>query len=453
MEPDPIPKDNRPEWLRALTEKSWNLELVISGAAIFLANYLPAAVDDMLRYYLENLVMDEDFKKISLPLLVYSFMKVVAWLLILTFVVHFVMRAFWAGVVGLHTVYTEGILYEKLPWQTDFTKAQMRERFGLLSDYILRLDRLCNQVFSTAFLIALLSIGICMAYIMFFLIMNVLPVFLGKALGLKVAIVLLSFFMILAFIPGLTQLAMRVPRLAALPWLKRLTAWSVRNSGHLLMPLVYRPMSYLNMTFTSQIPKKRLTGLLLFGTVVVVGGVLMTFTSTLLHLTGRTDLNTRDFFANNRNVYSFTGGFYDNIRPPQDRLPPVSIPTETPDGAFLRVFVDYPKLLDAALSKRCVFPVLPDSMPKAQQRIQTDSALMVCMTSFFRLSLNDSLIAQPGWMFHEHPVVGSPGVVAYLPTANFKNGKNVLTVQVPSSANPDSLRIYGQVPFWFAPEK
>ena len=212
-------------------------------------------------------------------------------------------------------------------------------------------------------------------------------------------------------------------------------------------------MSYLNMTFTSQIPKKRLTGLLLFGTVVVVGGVLMTFTSTLLHLTGRTDLNTRDFFANNRNVYSFTGGFYDNIRPPQDRLPPVSIPTETPDGAFLRVFVDYPKLLDAALSKRCVFPVLPDSMPKAQQRIQTDSALMVCMTSFFRLSLNDSLIAQPGWMFHEHPVVGSPGVVAYLPTANFKNGKNVLTVQVPSSANPDSLRIYGQVPFWFAPEK
>jgi len=31
MEPDPIPTDNRPEWLRALTEKSWNLELVISG--------------------------------------------------------------------------------------------------------------------------------------------------------------------------------------------------------------------------------------------------------------------------------------------------------------------------------------------------------------------------------------------------------------------------------------
>lgn len=51
----------------------------------------------------------------------------------LTFVVHFVMRAFWAGVVGLHTVYTEGIRYEHLPWQTDFTREQMRQRFGSLS--------------------------------------------------------------------------------------------------------------------------------------------------------------------------------------------------------------------------------------------------------------------------------------------------------------------------------
>jgi len=87
------------------------------------------------------------------------------------------------------------------------------------------------------------------------------------------------------------------------------------------------------------------------------------------------------------------------------------------------------------------------------KRIQMDNALITCMTGFFRLTLNDSIIAQPGWMFHEHPVVGSPGVVAYLPTANFKSGKNVLTVQIPSSVNPDSLRLYGQVPFWFGPKE
>ncbi|MBK6995929.1 MAG: hypothetical protein IPH31_13745 [Lewinellaceae bacterium] len=271
MEPEPIPTDNRPEWLRSLAEKSWNLELVISGAAIFLATYLPNAVDSMLRYYLENLVMDENVSKIVLPLMVYSFMKVVAWLLIITFVVHFVMRAFWAGVVGLHAVYTQGIRYEHLPWQTDFTKEQMRLRFGTLSDYILRLDKLCNQVFSTAFLIALMSFGICMAYIFIFLAMNVLPVFLGEIAGKRVSLIILSALMLLVFLPILTQWAMRVPRLAALPWVQRLTTWAVRNAAFVVMPLVYTPMNYINLTFTSHIPKKRLIATLLIGVSLLWG--------------------------------------------------------------------------------------------------------------------------------------------------------------------------------------
>ena len=290
-----------------------------------------------------------------------------------------------------------------------------------------------------------------MAYVFLFLTINVLPVFVGESLGTKISYGLMGFYMLLAFLPALTQLAMRVPRLAKLTWIQRLAAWAVRNVGNFLMPMIYKPMTYLNLTFTSQVPKKRLIGVLFFGMVVVMGGVLLNATSTMRHLAGQTDFNTRDFFAKSRGSNLFTGSFYDNIRSPEDRLPPVSIPTETPEGAFLRVFVDYPKLLDAALINRCALPVLPDSMPKHLKRTIIDSAQMVCMTRFFRLTLNDSLIAQPDWMFHVHPIVGSPGVVAYLPTANFKKGKNVLTVQVPSSQNPDSLRVYGQVPFWFAP--
>ncbi|MDZ4679663.1 MAG: hypothetical protein SGI94_04430 [Saprospiraceae bacterium] len=140
------------------------------------------------------------------------------------------------------------------------------------------------------------------------------------------------------------------------------------------------------------------------------------------------------------------------MRSPEERLPPISIPSETVEGPFLRLFIDYPKLLDAALSKRCITPVLPDSLPKHIRRDRLDSVHIACITDFFRLTVNDSLIVQPGWMFHEHPVVGSPGVVAYLPSTNFKMGKNVLTVLMPSSKNPDSLRVYGQLHFWYAPK-
>jgi hypothetical protein len=285
-----------------------------------------------------------------------------------------------------------------------------------------------------------------------FLTVNVLPAVIGKSAGKIGSLALLSILTAIAVLPALSILAIRSPRLASIPWLQRVATWSIHHAGGMIMPFVYRPMSYLNMTFSSNVSKTRLLLTISLGSVIMMGGVLLNFTSVMFHLSGRSAFTTRDFYSEGRNIHLFTGGLYDNMRSPLERLPPVSIPSELVEGPYLRVFVDYPKLLDAALLQRCTTPVLPDSMPRAVRRTIIDSTHLACMTDFFRLRLNDSLIAQPGWMFHEHPVVGSPGLVTYLPTANLKVGKNVLLVQVPASKNIDSLRVYGQVPFWYAPK-
>ncbi|MCC7465967.1 MAG: hypothetical protein IT261_06850 [Saprospiraceae bacterium] len=449
MEPNEPVTDNRPEWLRALTDKSWNLELIISGAAIFLANYLPDAVDNLLKYYLQNWVMDEDFTKISLPLLVHSYMKVVAWVLIGTFVVHFVMRAFWAGLVGLHAVYPDGIRYDKLPWVTDFTREQSRERFGSLADYILRLDRLANQVFAVAFLIALTSLGISIAYITVFIVMNVVPVYVGKVAGNWIIRAFLLFFVGLAFMPLVMQTLMKKPKWAEKPWVQKTAKWTMNNIGSIMMPFINRPLTYLNLTFNSQVPKKRLVMSLVIGFTLFLGVVITNFVATYLHLAGRNAFQNRHFYASSRNEYTLTGGVYDNLRDPNDRLPPVSIPSEVIEGAFLRVFVDYPKLLDAAIDQHCQSPSWPESLSKIVRRTKTDSAHLACLDAFFKLKLNDSLIVHPDWMFHEHPIAGSPGLVTYLPSKIFKSGKNKLLLQVPSSSKPDSLRVYGELYFWY----
>lgn len=452
MEPNEPVTDNRPEWLKALTDKSWNLELIISGAAIFLANYLPDAVDNLLKYYLQNWVMDENISKITLPLLAFSFMKVVAWVLIFTFVVHFVMRAFWAGAVGLHAVYTDGIRYEQLPWMTDFSREQSRERFGTLADYILRLDRLANQIFSVAFLIALTSMGISFGYLLVFSIINVVPVYVGKDIGKWISGVFLIMVSIMALLPMVMQSLMRSPTWSAKPWVQNLAKWTMQKAGFILMPFIYKPLTYLNLTFNSQIPKKRLLRnmFLCFG--VFFSFVVFTFVTTLTQLSGRNIIQNRQFYASQRNEHTLSSGVYDNLRSQSDRLPPVSIPTEVVEGPFLRVFVDYPKLLDAAISQHCQTPHWPDSLSKQQRRFRSDSVHISCLDAFFKLKINDSLMVHPDWMFHEHPVAGSPGLVAYLPSKTFKPGKNKLLVEVPSSSKPDSLRVYGELYFWYEPE-
>lgn len=452
MEPNEPVTDNRPEWLKALTDKSWNLELIISGAAIFLANYLPDAVDNLLKYYLQNWVMDENISKITLPLLAFSFMKVVAWVLIFTFVVHFVMRAFWAGAVGLHAVYTDGIRYEQLPWMTDFSREQSRERFGTLADYILRLDRLANQIFSVAFLIALTSLGIAFGYVLVFTIINVVPVYAGKEVGMWISGTFLFLVAIMALLPMTMQSLMRSPTWASKVWVQKLAKWTMQKAGFILMPLIYKPLTYLNLTFNSQIPKARLLRNMILSFVVFFGFVLFTFATTLMHLSGRNTFINRHFYAQQRSAQTMIAGVYDNLRTPSDRLPPVSIPAEVVEGPFLRVFVDYPKLLDAAISQHCQTPQWPDSLSKQARRFKTDSVHISCLDAFFKLKVNDSLMVHPDWMFHEHPVAGTPGLVAYLPSKNFKAGKNTLKVQVPSSSKPDSLRVYGELYFWYEPE-
>ncbi|MBL7809841.1 MAG: hypothetical protein JNN28_18615 [Saprospiraceae bacterium] len=452
MEPNEPVTDNRPEWLKSLTEKSWNLELIISGAAIFLANYLPDAVDNLLKYYLQNWVLDENVSKITLPLLAFSFMKVVAWVLIITFVIHFVMRAFWAGAVGLHTVYPDGIRYDKLPWVTDFTREQSRERFGSLADYILQLDRQANQVFSVAFVIALTSLGIAIAYLFFFGLITVIPEYAGKETGKWLSIVFVLIFVGMAMMPVLMQSLMKSPKWSAKPRVQKMAKWTMQNSGFILMPFIYRPLMYLNLTFNSQVPKKRLLVSIILGFTFFMGAVMVNFAATLMHLSGRNTFLNRHYYAKGRNSNTLTGGVYENLRNPTDRIPPVSIPSEVVEGPFLRVFVDYPKLLDAAINKHCQSPAWPDSLPKKTRIFKTDSVHLACLEAFFKLKINDSLMVHPDWMFHEHPVAGSPGLVAYLPSKSFKPGKNKLLVEVPSSSKPDSLRVYGELYFWYEPE-
>jgi len=447
-----LPEQERQTELQELAAKSWNLELIISGAAVFLASYLPGTVDNARQYYLNNLALSDNPGKNALPLLAYSFGEMVAWLLIATFVGHFVMRAFWAGLVGLHAVYPEGIKYDQLPGQTAFSREQARRRFGRLDDYILRLDRLCNQVFSFAFLVALFSMGISFAYLLIFSIIHLVPLFIPGEAGKLTSVAVLSVFVLIAMMPGILLLVLRNKRFAENKRLQYLSDFSNWLSPNVIMPLVGRPLNYLNLTFTSNVSRRRMYTVLTLVMVLMFSGVLTLLLHTMLDLSGRTGFAFHSFFAQDAGVNLLDARRYDNLRPEGQALPKVSIPADMVSEPFLRVFVTYPKSLDARLSQYCSAVVLPDSLPKQMRRHLTDSTHLECFSRFFQISVNDSTYAPAEWIFHQHPLQNTRGVLTYLPTGQFRQGKNVLMIQVPSEKNADSLSTYGVVPFWYAPK-
>jgi hypothetical protein len=434
--------------LQDLAAKSWNLELIISGAAIYLVSQMPDAIDGLFRYYLDNLVLDTNYIKIQLPLLAYGFAKVVSWVLIGTFVVHFAIRAFWVGLVGLHAVYPDGIQYDRLPGKSTILREYTKKQFGQLSDYVVRLDRLGNQVFSFAFLIALLGFGICLAYLFIFAVTNLLPVLVGEQKGKWVTIGISLLIMLVAMIPLAGRLLAMNKKLEENQSVRKFTAWATYYGPAIFMPIVYKPMSYINLTYSSNVSRWRLYTVMAVVFLIVFSGVFWVFVKVLDDLKGRGPMTTQTYYARGMDEHSLVAARYENLRAENEPVSTVSIPSDVVEGPMLRVFVSYPKYLDASLSHFCTTPELPAEMPKSIRIHQADSLHLQCMDQFFRLSVNDSLYRNPGWLFYRHPQTGTRGLMAYIPTTGFLPGKNVLRVRIPAPEKPDSLMVYGVVPFY-----
>jgi hypothetical protein len=435
--------------LQELTGKSWNLELIISGAAIFLTAMLPDMIEQGFHYFIDHLATDSDYDMMMFPLLAYSFFKVVAWLLTTAFILHLVMRAFWVSMIGLQAAFPAGIRYEHIPSMSAAMREYMAEWLGELEPYIIRLDRRCNQIFALAFLIALMSIGIAFVYLICFSIFMLLRGFLSPDAMQIVRNVLFTLFILFAIGIGLAnQMIIKNEQYQA-RYGRKFIVFSIK-ANEMIMPLVMRPLNYLSLTFSSNVPKKRYY-IVLIGTMTAFFiCVIFVLTAQLSDLRSSRHFELRNFFSEGSSRYELMGKKYDNLRYEGARMATVSLPSEMVESPFLPVFVAYPKSLDLRLSAFCVPPNKPDSLSKEALRTHLDSLKMQCLAQYFRLWVNDSLIAQPDWMFQEKPGTGMKGLVSYLPTKNMKEGKNVIKVWIPSETKRDSLEEYGAVPFWLA---
>ena len=89
---------------------TWEVELLISGVAVFAMLQLPGLLDDALFMLLPRF---GDGWQMAL-LLVFMYAKGAALILSLTFVLHLLLRAHWIALVGVHAVHPDGIRWERL---------------------------------------------------------------------------------------------------------------------------------------------------------------------------------------------------------------------------------------------------------------------------------------------------------------------------------------------------
>src|SRR5919108_1772423 len=90
------------------TSPTWELELLISGAVLFALFQIPG----VLNSFFSRIEPHATTTMLSVLLFVQMYTKAIIYALIASFVVHLVGRAYWVGLVGLHSVFPKGVRWE-----------------------------------------------------------------------------------------------------------------------------------------------------------------------------------------------------------------------------------------------------------------------------------------------------------------------------------------------------
>ncbi|ARK13338.1 hypothetical protein A6C57_25030 [Fibrella sp. ES10-3-2-2] len=440
------------EKLRELTTQSWNLELAISGVAMFAILQLPDLLDSAFASLRYNFLLNAKGLASLLPPLAYSMIRTALNILFVAFLVNFVMRAFWVGLVGLLAVYPSGIHYDRMPFSTPEIQQRMANELGPLDRYILWLDKRCNIVFALAFQFVFFLIVVSLLYVLslaFYLIVqpNVPPaVWQNIKIGIGVVV---GLFYVAIIVLNLKKVK-ESPTGARLYYLlTRTTQFFMK----ILMMGMYRHSSYVTNTFYSHIPQKRFTRTALFFMLAFFVAFFIEYISDQSRNDPRISLfNSRHLYSARVDSLFVDPGAYDNQRPEGEYVNVASIQADVIREPYLRLFIAYPKALDTLLTALAKEPVGLDTLPRLERRQQRGIWSSQQINQFIQLTVNDSVIPRPGLLFGQAGTLQQRGWQTVLVPGNLVTGRNLLRVGIkrPKQANADELIA---IPFWYVPEQ
>lgn len=142
------------EWLEKLQQESWQLELLISGLALFGvwgAKSLMAGIDDYLSV--------NSFGEFQFLLTGFRYVMRVGWIIFFTnLLLHIIFRGLWIAAIGLRYV-SGDIDYEQLDF-SDIFQRFFKKAHGSFDDYIERLEKISSMMFAFTFLLFFLFLSI-----------------------------------------------------------------------------------------------------------------------------------------------------------------------------------------------------------------------------------------------------------------------------------------------------
>lgn len=420
---DPLPKHTTP---------TWEVELLISGVMVFAMVQLPGWLDD--RYFDLYSRFSPDWRLVLFPC--YLYLRITALILAITFVLHLLLRAHWIALVGLDSVYPEGIRWDRTR-MGPLAREIARRRLGSFADAIERADNLATIVFAAGVQMALLTLK------MVAIIAAIAAVFI--AIGLFVALpqggMLVMATIVVLVVPfALARIIDQRfgERLAPDGAFARTIAGIIRNYARIGLGYEGQPgglMLSSNRGYRSS-------------AAIFVAVMTLTFGLTLFQVnTGDEPFAIGDYGllpeARRDTGDVLRADHYDDQRDGARPATMPYIPSQVVSESWLRLTIPIdPAVHDAALQRYCPALVHPSTADPLQRR-----ALLDCFAAIHPLQLDGHPVAGLRYDLGSDARAHRPALVAMIDVRALANGRHELGVGAPKNADGKS-GVSDRIPFW-----
>jgi len=446
---EPITDKNK--WLQRLQQESWELELLVSGFSILLLykaiGFITEKTEE-IDLFLNSSLPSSTMVSIFMNILILSLGA-----LIINLTLHLLMRGFWVGIVGLGSVAPKTD-FDKLKYSSFFTE-KLKLRVGNLDKLVVFIDNISSLVFAFAFLIIFMLLALAI-YMVFLLAVlggaNMIIQYMSGGLA-DIFSFIASGILILIIITGLVYLFdfLSLGLIKKSKRLSRIYYPIYVFYGWITLAFLYRVIYYNLM---SRYSRGRIA--------LVLGGYLLA-----LMLVPSLYMDHGIYFDENDDQYYISANYYDNLRNRSDVIEKVSIPSKITNESFLPLFIRYNPEHNSTIKKR-----FPEFKPTKTEELKSDLKFSVglgslhigygyrekeedpetalkCLTDFYNIYLDDSLVACAPTLFSTHSNRGETGLEAMLDIVHLKRGKHMIEVKLEYLKDSGLVeKRYAIVPFW-----
>lgn len=415
------------------TTPTWEVELLISGVAVFAMLQLPGWLDSQLF----TLRPRFDLQWAEPLLFTYIYLKSAAILLALTFALHLALRAYWIALVGVHSIHPDGVRWDTLR-MGPLEREQQKRHFGTAAGSIDRADNRATIVF---------ALGVILAVRLLLMSLLVLALFTLVESAVSLAGVPLdggTLFLacgVLILVPNM--LAKRIDARFG----QRLREGGLPRRGLALVLRFYILIglggrSQTMAVLASHRGERRMNLIVLGVFIALTTGVATD--ATLQKAPGA--LGNYGLFPGDASpARVIDSSHYDDQRDPlHDPLTPY-IQSDLASGPYLRLVVPYRPGNDApSLRKSC------PAAARTREDAARDDALLACLDRLHAVSLDGKPLDTLRYAAGSDPRTRRPALVAMIDIRALPPGEHVLRVQdtVAKRGGGRSVANTDVIPFW-----